>query len=163
MSPISSRNKVPPLANSNFPFLSLIADVNAPFSCPNNSLSINSEGIAAQLTSINAIFLRFELSCKERATNSFPVPFPPVIKTRASEGATFSIMSLIFTIPSVSPIIDDPLNFLTVDFKDFVSSTKNNRSLAFRMVTKMRFKSNGFSIKSKAPFLIASTAVSIFP
>ena len=30
-----------------------IADVKAPFTCPNNSLSINSDGIAAQFTSIN--------------------------------------------------------------------------------------------------------------
>ena len=52
ISPISSRNKVPPFDCSNLPILCLIAEVNAPFSCPNNSLSINSEGIAAQFTSI---------------------------------------------------------------------------------------------------------------
>ena len=35
-----------------------IAEVNDPFSCPNSSLSISSEGIAAQLTSIKALSLR---------------------------------------------------------------------------------------------------------
>ena len=32
LSPISSKNSVPPEASSNFPFLSFTADVNAPFS-----------------------------------------------------------------------------------------------------------------------------------
>jgi len=36
-------------------------------------------------------------------------------------------------------------------------------SIALRKVISSRFKSSGFSIKSKAPFLIDSTAVSIFP
>ena len=50
---------VPPLAASNFPALSFTADVKAPFTCPYNSLSIYSEGIAAQLTSLKgADFLK---------------------------------------------------------------------------------------------------------
>ena len=36
-----------------FPFLVFMAEVKAPFSWPNNSLSINSLGMAAQFTSIN--------------------------------------------------------------------------------------------------------------
>ena len=50
MSPISSRNKDPPLDCSNLPFRSLSAPVKEPFSWPNNSDSNNSDGIAAQLT-----------------------------------------------------------------------------------------------------------------
>jgi len=56
MSPISSRKRVPPFACSNLPILCLMAEVNEPFSCPNNSLSISYEGIAAQLTSTKAAF-----------------------------------------------------------------------------------------------------------
>ena len=56
MSPISSRNKEPPLDCSNLPFLSLSAPVKEPFSCPKSSDSNNSDGIAAQFTVINAPF-----------------------------------------------------------------------------------------------------------
>ena len=52
-SPISSRNKVPPAASSNFPFFCATAPVNAPLSCPNNSLSRRLSGSAAQLTGTN--------------------------------------------------------------------------------------------------------------
>ena len=52
MSPISSKKIVPLSAASNFPILSLFAPVKEPLICPNNSLSINSLGIAAQFTSI---------------------------------------------------------------------------------------------------------------
>ena len=77
---------------------------------------MSSEGIAAQFTSIKDAFERFELSCKARATNSFPDPFCPVISTRASEGATFSIMANIPFIEADSPIIEVPLNLRMVVF-----------------------------------------------
>ncbi len=50
ISPISSRNSVPPAACSNRPALRCAAPVKAPRSCPNNSASINSRGIAAMLS-----------------------------------------------------------------------------------------------------------------
>ena len=53
MSPISSRNSVPPAACSNLPICRATAPVKAPFSCPNSSLSISSAGIAAALTATN--------------------------------------------------------------------------------------------------------------
>jgi len=43
---------VPPFACSNFPKCCFTAEVKAPFSWPNSSLSISSDGIAAQFTSI---------------------------------------------------------------------------------------------------------------
>ena len=49
MSPISSRKIVPPSASSTRPCFCLRAPVKAPFSCPNNSLSSSSSGMAAQL------------------------------------------------------------------------------------------------------------------
>jgi len=39
--PISSRNKVPPLATTNLPSRSSLASVKAPLTCPNNSDSNN--------------------------------------------------------------------------------------------------------------------------
>ena len=105
ISPISSKKIVPPFAASNLPALSLLAPVNEPFTCPNNSLSINSDGIAAQLTSIIGALERSDFSCNQCATNSLPVPFGPVIKTLASVAATFSIISLIWVMASLSPII----------------------------------------------------------
>ena len=51
-SPISSRKIVPLFAASKYPFLVSFAPVKAPFSCPNNSLSIVPSGIAPQLTAI---------------------------------------------------------------------------------------------------------------
>ena len=53
MSPISSRNSVPPSACSKRPALRCVAPVNAPFSWPNSSLSISSRGIAAMLMATN--------------------------------------------------------------------------------------------------------------
>ena len=49
ISPISSRRIEPPYACSKIPFFSALASVNAPFSCPKSSLSINCSGRAAQL------------------------------------------------------------------------------------------------------------------
>ena len=82
-----------------------IAEVKEPFSCPNNSLSINSVGMAAQFTSIIGLAALLLFSCIHLATNSLPTPFSPVINTRASVGATFSMVSLIFLIGALSPII----------------------------------------------------------
>src|ERR1700682_3210843 len=58
MSPISSRNIVPWLANSNLPGLFWIAPVNAPRSKPNSSDSRSSVGSAAQFTLTNGFLAR---------------------------------------------------------------------------------------------------------
>ena len=51
------------------------------FSWPNNSLSISSLGMAAQLTSISGPVARLLRSWIHRATSSLPVPLSPVIRT----------------------------------------------------------------------------------
>ena len=59
MSPISSRNRVPPLPCSNLPMRRRSAPVKAPFSWPNSSLSSSVSGMAAQLRARNgALALR---------------------------------------------------------------------------------------------------------
>src|SRR5215469_6263516 len=52
-SPISSRKRVPVSAISKRPIFCATAPGKAPFSCPNNSLSKRSKGMAAQLSFTN--------------------------------------------------------------------------------------------------------------
>ncbi len=52
---------------------------------------------------------------------------------------------------------------LTFFFRTLVSTANFLKSRAFFTVINKRFKSSGFSIKSKAPFFMASTAVSTVP
>ncbi len=81
MSPISSRNSVPPLACSKRPMRRSVAPVNAPFSWPNSSDSSSSAAIAEVFNATNGLLARGELSCNARATSSLPVPDSPVIST----------------------------------------------------------------------------------
>ena len=105
MSPISSMKSVPPSASSNFPLRCLMAEVKAPRSCPKSSLSISSEGMAAQFTSTKGAAARGLFACSQRATSSLPVPFSPVISTRASQGATLSMSWRTCSISGEMPII----------------------------------------------------------
>ena len=75
--------------------------------CPNSSLSISSDGIAAQMTSIIGCAARSLPSSKARATSSFQEPLGPVMSTRTSVGATLSIISLIFCMAALLPIIGE--------------------------------------------------------
>ena len=74
ISPISSRNRVPPLASSIFPIRRPAEPENAPFSEPNSSASSRFSGMAAQLTGTNFWFLRPPMKWIRRATTSFPFP-----------------------------------------------------------------------------------------
>ena len=162
ISPISSRKSVPPSACSNLPARSLTAPVNEPFMCPKSSDSISSEGIAAQLTSTIGPFARAECSWIRCATTSLPVPLGPVMSTRASVGATLSIISRTRWIAADSPIICGPL-LATFLRSCLVSCLRFLVSKAFFVVMSMRLRSSGFSRKSYAPILSACTAVSMSP
>ena len=61
--------------------------------------------MAAQLTSTKGPDLRSLWAWMRRATTSFPVPFWPVIMTRASVGATLAIMPRISSSAALRPII----------------------------------------------------------
>ena len=76
---------------SNCPGLRRYAPVKAPFSCPKNSDSSRSCGIAAQLTLTNGPPRRDETAWMALATRSFPTPLSPRIKTVASVSAIFSM------------------------------------------------------------------------
>ena len=110
MSPISSRNSVPPLATSTLPMVCLWAPVKAPRSWPNNSLSSRFSGIAAQLMATKRCLLRPLRSCSARASSSLPVPLSPSSSTEMSVDATFSIVRHSFSIASsaaMMPAIGD--------------------------------------------------------
>ena len=87
MSPISSKKRVPLSEASNRPSLLESAPVNAPFSCPNNSDSSNSEGMAEQFTLIKLPDLS-EKSWIAFATTSLPHPVSPLNKTVEFDLAT---------------------------------------------------------------------------
>ena len=161
ISPISSRNSVPPSACSNLPARSFIALVKLPFVCPNSSLSISSLGMAAQFTSTIGFFARLLFSCIICATTSLPVPLAPVIITRASVPATFSMISRTRSMAALSPtiLLRAPI-FLR---STLVSCTSDLCSSARWVVTNNLLRSNGLTIKSYAPLFSASTAVSTVP
>src|SRR6266545_1933354 len=105
ISPISSRNMVPPSAISSLPGLSRYAPVNDPLTCPNSSDSSRVSGRPAQLTAIIvrcARGLRLWISC---ATSSLPTPLSPVTRILASDLATRSISSTSSTTAALVPII----------------------------------------------------------
>ncbi|MNR06561.1 hypothetical protein D3C85_1226350 [compost metagenome] len=64
---------------------------------------------------------------------------------------------MVSELPKISRVL------LTFLFKTLVSVTNEPRSKPLRTVINKRFKSGGLEMKSKAPFLLASTAVSTVP
>ena len=129
MSPTSSRKRVAPSASSNLPRRSSVAPVNEPRTWPNSSDSISSSGIAAQLTSTRGESARVERRWRNRATSSLPVPFSPVIRTRASVGATREISCRSWTIGAESPR-SVPCDSLWPR-KEATSARRSRRSIAF--------------------------------
>ena len=73
---------MPPSASSKRPALVATAPVNAPFSCPNSSLSTSVGGSAAQLTRTSGRAWRRLRSWSARANSSLPVPVGPVQQHR---------------------------------------------------------------------------------
>ena len=88
MSPISSRNKVPPLASSKRPRRAPVAPVKLPRACPKSSLSNTPSAMAPQSTAMKAPAARALEAWIARATNSLPVPLSPTTSTVASVSAT---------------------------------------------------------------------------
>ncbi len=86
--PISSRNRVPPSACSNRPIRRVPAPVNAPFSYPKSSDSINVEVKAAQFRVTKGFCQRRDKKCSRAEASSLPVPRAPKISTGRSIDAT---------------------------------------------------------------------------
>ena len=103
MSPISSRNTVPPWATSSFPRFCWCAPVNAPFSWPNSSDSRSSSLRATQLTTTNGWSARRLHRWIARAMTSLPVPLSPRSSTVAPLGAARRATSSAARICELSP------------------------------------------------------------
>ena len=79
---------MPRWASSIRPRRRAVAPVNAPFSCPNSSLSSKFSDSAAQLIATKGPSTRRLHACTARAATSLPVPLSPSSSTVASVGAT---------------------------------------------------------------------------
>ena len=164
ISPISSKNNVPPLACSKRPIRLSDAPVKAPFSCPNNSLSSNCGESAAQCTATNFPFGRSLSACKACAASSLPVPLSPEISTVARVGATWRRVSYTSCIGAESPTSRSrPKRLSTCFFNSTTSfSAACERNALFKRSSNLSILT-GLGTKSYAPLRIASTAVSNEP
>ena len=164
ISPISSRNSVPPSADSNRPTRRSVAPVNAPRSCPNSSLSSRFSESAAQCTATKAPRARalaWWIAC---AISSLPVPDSPSTRIVAREGATSRTRSMTSRSAPEPPMIPSKLNFSSSRSCSWRTSTSSVRVFRARwMSTSSRSMFTGLVRKSTAPRFIASTAVSMLP
>src|SRR5262245_45923223 len=161
ISPTSSRKIVPRSACSNLPICFSVAPVSEPFSCPKSSDSINSSGIAAQFTWTNGCRLRRLLRWIDRATSSLPTPLSPSSRTVALVGAARLMASQIWRSEPLSPTIWCRAS--AARFSERFSFSSCVVFSALRIVTRTRSLASGFSMKSNAPSLVASTAVLTVP
>ena len=139
----SSRNRVPPSACSNFPFVAFMAEVKD----PSRVRTTHFQWVLRYGSTIDfnkGIFKRF-FSCSQRATSSFSGSVDPVISTLASVAATLSMISHIRFMAEIAQWAEELWN---LSFQFLFSWTKEVLSLAFLRVIRIRFKSRGFSMKS---------------
>ena len=155
MSPISSRNSVPPSACSKRPRRMVCAPVKAPRSWPNNSLSSKSLGMAAVLIATNGPLVRGECLCNARATSSLPEPDSPVISTVTllcdSRPMARNTSCMAGAWPSISG---------AAAMRSSATSSRWLSSTARRINSTARGKSKGLGRYSKAPPWNAETALS---
>src|SRR5688500_17960980 len=157
----SSSSSVPLWACSRKPTLETLSRPSPLRSVPNSSISRRSGCMVAQLSSTNGRSARLDLRCNRRAATSLPLPGGPENSTRLPVGATRSIAWRSWVIAAERPSrsAGPPTRAR--------SSSFSRRSRAFSSarsrVTSRRSALNGFSMKSKAPRLMALTAVSMLP
>src|SRR5574343_1561750 len=155
MSPISSRNRVPPSACSKRPRRIVCAPVKAPRSWPNSSDSSKSFGIAAVLIATKGPLPRGLCLCSARATNSLPAPDSPVINTvtllwlRRPMARNTSCMA--GACPNISGICVT---------RSSLTSSRTLSSTARRINSIALGRSKGLGRYSKAPPWKADTALS---
>jgi hypothetical protein len=151
MSAISSRNRVPPWACSSIPGRAS----SPPSSTPNNSSSTLSGVIRAALTTMNGARARWLQLWSRRAATSLPTPAGPVIRTRLPVLATLFSVARTALIPTLEPVssVSWPIWARRVAF------SRRSRSVSVALATRWRrwLASNGFSMKSTAPWRIAAT------
>ncbi|MNN10810.1 hypothetical protein D3C81_1237440 [compost metagenome] len=147
---ISSRNSVPPLANSNLPMRRFCAPVNAPGSWPNSSLSTTDSASAPALIATNGPSRRLDRSCRARATTSLPAPVSPRISTSARVPARAPICSRRRCMDGDWPTrrVASCWRSLRARRKLRLSSTRRRRARARRTLSSRASLAKGFSRKS---------------
>ncbi len=155
MSPISSRNSVPPSACSKRPRRCVCAPVKAPRSWPKSSLSSKSFGMAAVLMATKGPPATGECLCSARATSSLPEPDSPVISTVTTlwlnRPMARNTSCMAGAWPSISGIA---VSCCSATSSRWLSST------ARRISSTALGRSNGLGRYSKAPPWKADTALS---
>ena len=115
------------------------------------------------LTVIMLCVPRGDNACSACATNPLPVPFSPVIKMFASDGATREIISMTGRMAGASAIkLGAPPrnNWLAASSRRPLRNASAS-STCVRTIASRRSLSHGLGTKSRAPRFIASTARSI--
>ena len=143
------------------PRRSAAAPVKAPFSWPNSSLSISSVGIAAQLTFTNGPAANGLSRWMCAARSSLPVPDSPDRSTVTSDRATWVACCTACWNTGADPIILGASP--TSSRKRWFSRCRSDHSSAFLTTSSTRSRASGFSRKSNAPILVASTASATVP
>ena len=162
MSPISSRNAVPPPAASSFPSLRESAPVNAPFSWPKSVDSTSSSERATMFTYVNGPPARRLFRWMNSATTCFPAPLSPVRSTVVFDAAARTAVSSRSRIGPVSSATREPVPSTRSDNARFALRS-DRRSRSRSRTARSSSKSAGLSRKSAAPSRIASTALSTEP
>ena len=103
ISPISSRNTIPPSPERNTPREGPTAPVNEPFSWPKSWLSISDAAIALQLMATNGPSARGPCEWSAWAISSLPQPVSPVIRTVDSKRAAWRSVRSSSTAAGASP------------------------------------------------------------
>ena len=163
MSPISSRNRVPPWATSNWPRRRAAAPEKLPFSWPNSSdsMRLRGDGGAVHLDEGGLGPLGLPV---QAAMSSLPVPDSPRTSTRPLVGATLAISSRSRCMEALSPSISSSKRRSRAE-RAWTFSSRVRLERAFFTETSTRSRSTGFPKKSLAPRFMASTtsAVSAWP
>src|SRR5581483_8138412 len=154
MSPISSRNRVPPLACSKRPMRCCVAPVKAPFSWPKSSDSSNSRGMAAVFSAMSGWVARGLCRCRARATSSLPVPDSPVMSTVMCERDRRPMARNTSCIAGAAPIMSEVKAAASVP----APAGCVWRRRARRTMPTASSTSKGFGRYSNAPPLNTSTA-----
>ncbi len=161
MSPISSRNSVPPLAAWNRPGWLATAPVNAPLTWPNSSDSSRFSGIAPQFTATNGWFARALARWIACAISSLPLPLSPRISTLASDAAT-SLASA-----STSAMRFERLTIsarqASISPPSVAASEAPSIASALAMMSSRALPSNGLVRYVNTPRDVASTASGMVP
>ena len=162
ISPISSRNKVPPSASSKCPGLRCSAPVKAPFSYPKSSASRRVAGMAAAFSTIKGCLARGLRRCTRPAMSSFPVPLSPVSKTVAGDGATCCTIWYTRFQVGLEPITLARATWSTTwRLRTRFSIDRTRRARAFCTVLSRSSPLIGLTRQSYAPSFMVATAVVI--